>query len=236
MKIKIEIKSWLSGAVLFEFEKENNTIKDTVCEANLRGADLREADLYEADLYGANLREANLRGADLREANLYGANLYRADLRGANLYGANLRGADLREANLYGANLYRADLRGANLYGAKNAEQAFAQTSIVSDGDVIGWKKCGNNVLAKLLIPTDAKRSNASGRKCRAEYVKVLELIDLSDKRKKAEVGISHYRNTVEYRVGETVGCDKWDDNRWEECSGGIHFFITRTEAENYEL
>ena len=45
MKIKIEIKSWLNGSVLFEFEKENNTIKDTVVEANLHGADLRGANL-----------------------------------------------------------------------------------------------------------------------------------------------------------------------------------------------
>ena len=89
MKLKIEIKHYITGAVLFEFEKEGNTIKDTVCEANLRGA----------DLYGADLREANLYGANLREANLYGANLRGADLRGANLRGANLRGANLSGAN-----------------------------------------------------------------------------------------------------------------------------------------
>ena len=67
MKIKVEIKHWMTGAVLFEFEKENNTVKDTVVEANLRGADLR----------GADLRGANLRGADLYSANLYGADLYK---------------------------------------------------------------------------------------------------------------------------------------------------------------
>ncbi len=85
MKIKIEIKHWVTGAVLFEYEKEDNTVKDTVVEANLRGADLRGADLYGADLRGADLYGANLRGA-----NLYGANLYGADLRGADLRGADL--------------------------------------------------------------------------------------------------------------------------------------------------
>ena len=59
MKTKIEIKNW-AGSLLFEFEKENNTLKDTVVEANLRGANLYEANLYEANLRGANLREANL--------------------------------------------------------------------------------------------------------------------------------------------------------------------------------
>lgn len=42
-KIKIEIKHW-SGKVLFEYEKENNSIKDTLVEANLRGANLRGAE------------------------------------------------------------------------------------------------------------------------------------------------------------------------------------------------
>jgi uncharacterized protein YjbI with pentapeptide repeats len=109
MKTKIEIKN-LIGLVLFKFEKENNTIKDTVVEANLRGADLREANLRGADLYWANLYGANLYGA-----NLYGANLRGANLRGANLYGANLREANLRGADLYGADLYGADLCGADL-------------------------------------------------------------------------------------------------------------------------
>ena len=117
MEVKIEIKS-IFGNVLFEFSKENNTIKDTVEEAvrrgaDLSGADLRDAYLYGANLYGADLRGANLRGADLRDAYLRDAYLRGADLRDANLYGADLYGA-----NLYGANLYGADLRGADLRGA----------------------------------------------------------------------------------------------------------------------
>ena len=72
--MKIQIKS-IWGSILFEHEKANNTIKET-------------------------LQEANLQEADLQEANLRGANLQEADLRGADLLGANLRGADLRGANL----------------------------------------------------------------------------------------------------------------------------------------
>ena len=107
MKTKIEIKS-IWGSILFEYEKENNSIKDTLIEAVNSGADL-----FDADLRGANLRGANLGGAELGGANLFGAGL-----RGANLFGANLRGANLGGANLGGANLFGADLRGANLRGA----------------------------------------------------------------------------------------------------------------------
>jgi uncharacterized protein YjbI with pentapeptide repeats len=72
--IKIQIKS-IWGEVLFEHEKENNTIKDTVGEAIKKGADLRDADLRGAYLRGAYLRGADLSGSDLSGAYLSGAYL-----------------------------------------------------------------------------------------------------------------------------------------------------------------
>ena len=154
-------------------------------------------------------------------ADLYGADLYGADLSGANLYGANLS-----RANLYGANLY-----GANLSRAKNFNEIenilISYTSICPEGALIGWKKCRDNIIVKIEIPADAKRSNATGRKCRAEYAKVLEVFN-------GDIGISQHDGKTEYKAGEIVKCDQWGENRWEECSGGIHFFITRTEAERY--
>ena len=143
---------------------------------------------------------------------------WEADLRGANLWGADLRGANLRGANLGGA-----DLRGADL-----DPLAIAELSIVPEsGAFEGWKKCRDQVLVRVRIPAESKRSNATVRKCRTEYVEVLEIVG-------ADEGISEYNPPVVYRKGETVRCHEWDENRWEECSGGIHFFLTRVEAENY--
>ena len=84
--IKIEIKHWITGSILFEYSKENNTIKDTIIEAVKN----------KAYLQGAYLRGAYLQGAYLRGAYLQGAYLQGAYLRGAYLRGADLRGADLR--------------------------------------------------------------------------------------------------------------------------------------------
>ena len=103
-KVKIEIKNRWTGDVLFEYEKENNTLKDTVEKAIENRANLGGANLKGADLGGANLK-----GADLYGANLEGANLKGADLYGANLYGANLKGADLYGANLEGTYIYVSD-------------------------------------------------------------------------------------------------------------------------------
>ena len=151
----------------------------------------------------------------------------------ANLSGAYLSGANLSEADLSRANLSRANLYGANLSGAKNAELAIAMTVITPQGDLIGWKKCRavkGFCIVKLHIPSDAKRSSASGRKCRAEYAKVIEVIG-------AEKGFSHYDDgKTEYIVGAEIRPDKFDENRWDEWSNGIHFFITREEAEAYDL
>jgi hypothetical protein len=106
MKLKVEIKNMWTGKIIFEYEKENNTIAETIKEyRSIADADLRDADLRDADLSGADLRGANLRDADLSGADLSGA-----DLSGADLSGANLRGADLRGANLSDANLRDADL------------------------------------------------------------------------------------------------------------------------------
>jgi len=95
------------------------------------------------------------------------------------------------------------------------------------EGDIIGWKKCLDGVIVKLLVKSDTPRSSATTRKCRAKEVTVLDVIG-------SDVGVSHHDKSVEYRVGETVTCDNWDEDRWNECSGGIHFFITRQEAEDY--
>ena len=135
----------------------------------------------------------------------------------------------LREADLVGADLGRADLRGANLgeadlRGAKNTDLTFAQTSITPDGELIGWKKLYGGVICKLRIPENAKRSNATGRKCRAEFAIVLD-----------GNGVSQYDNTFVYEVGNTVyPRTPFSDDRWDECAPGIHFFLTKVEAENY--
>ena len=165
---------------------------------------------------------AHLRGANLQDAHLRGAHLQGADLRGAYLRDAYLRGAYLR-----GANLQDADLRGADLRGAKiNSKElaAILQTrTILPDGELIGWKKLQENVICKLKIPAEAKRvGGLVGRKCRCEFAIVLEGNGLSQ------------HNGMEYKVDETITPDKYDPNPRVECSKGIHFFITKQEAEDY--
>ena len=175
------------------------------------------------------LSGADLKGAYLKVADLSGANLSGADLRGANLSGANLSGADLSGANLSGANLRESKLEDACLSGADLTGAKLSDYSLTPEGDMIVYKKLKDNVIAKLLIKADVKRtSNLVGQKCRAASAIVLELSS------GANVGFSVFNNEFEYKVGETVYPDSYSDDVRLDCAPGIHFFITRSEAEKY--
>ena len=179
--VKIQIKTKWFGSVLFEYEKENNTIKDTLIEAVKKGAYLK---------------------------------------------GAYLAGADLTGAYLTGA-----DLKGADLTGAK--EIPFVPFACPSDGAFIGWKKvCGN--LIKLEIPEDARRCSATSQKCRCDKAKVLSVWNMRLEEEVSEVVNHAYEQDTLYKVGEMVYPDSFDEDRWNECSHGIHFFINKQDAINY--
>ena len=190
--------------------------------------DGKRADLQDADLQDMDLRGADLWGADAQNASFVGA-----DLQNADLGKADLRGADFFYANLQNVELRGADLRDARLQGAKNVPD-LPWTSIVPEcGSFIGWKKVGAHII-KLKILDDAKRSNATGRKCRCSAAEVLEIQNTDG----TESGIDRVYNNnycgANYVVGEIITPDSFDDDRWDECSNGIHFFITRQEAVDY--
>ena len=173
--------------------------------------------------------DAIRRGADLCGANLYDANLCGADLRCADLYGADLYGADLCDADLYGADLYGADLCDANLCGAKGC-----YLSCPTEGSFIGWKKAFGHIV-KLRIPEDARRSSATGRKCRCDKAYVMEIQNMDGTKATEDTVCSDHDKNFVYTVGATVEVPDFDDNRWSECAPGIHFFIDRREAVEYQ-
>ena len=181
----------------------------------------------------ANLRGANLRDANLHGANLYGANLYGADLHGADLHGADLRYANLYGADLHGANLRGADLHGANLRGAKNLDINYVPIACPETGSFIAYKKASGYVV-QLEIPADARRSSATSRKCRCDKALVVSITKNDGSAVDFSEIPSSYSNSFIYRVGELVEEPNFDDDRFNECSAGIHFFITRQEAVTY--
>ena len=215
--------------------------------ASLDGASLRNASLDGASLDGASLDDASLDDASLNyasldDASLVGASLVGASLVGASLNYASLDGASLRNASLNYASLDGASLVGASLDGAKNF---YVPLACPSHGAFTAWKKAcycpdkiatpekTKQVIVELLIPSDAKRSSATTRKCRCDKAQVVSITDLNGN--SYDTAFSLHDCRFIYKVGETVSVPDYDDNRWNECSTGIHFFIDRQGAVEWQ-
>lgn len=219
----------LSGVDLKGIDLSRANLSD----ADLCGVNLSMAKLYLADLSDTDLCDASLCWTNLRMANLNGANLNGADLRGADLSNADLRNTDLSGADISGANLSGALLNGADLSGiVYDLHTAFYTLQCPEEGSFVGYKKAHGYII-KMEILADAKRSSATSRICRCNAAKVLSITSIDGKTESSEV-FSDYDSTFVYRTGEMVRVDDFDDDRWNECSTGIHFFLTRKEAELY--
>jgi hypothetical protein len=221
--------------------------------ANLSNSNLGDANLNNADLAYADLRKADLRKADLRKADLSRADLTEADLREADMYGAyccyaNLNGVDLRNADLSEADMYGANLRDTNLFGVnlKNANIIYVEISedtkidypiaCPETGSFIGYKKAVCEYIVKLQICEDAKRSSATTKKCRCSKALVLAIENIDGSDSGLQEIESDFDSRFVYRVGEIAEVSDFDDNRWNECSPGIHFFMDRQDAVEYEF
>ena len=229
----------LRGANLSDTDLSSANLWDAdLIGADLSNSDLRNTDLSDAYLRNvrlncANLSDANLGGADLRFTDLSSANLKNADLRFTNLNNVNFKGADLRGVDLRGANLRDADLRGTNLNKVSyNHQTSFFAIQCPEKGSFIGYKKADNKIV-ELLITEDSERSSATTRKCRCSKAKVLSITNIENTEEFNEVA-SDYDKSFIYRVGEIVEVKDFNNDRWDECSTGIHFFIIRNEAVMY--
>ena len=253
---------WLKRDVDGWKEMRANLDGADISNTDLRFANLKYASLNDVNFYKSDLREADLRRASLQHTNLSYADFREATLNDTNIANSNLTYADFDDASFVGAylshsNLTRADLQGANLAWADIHSCVFYDTDLrdcnfmysnlrgskyvpyiplqcPSDGAFVGWKKV-NNVLIKLEIPADAKRSSATTNKCRCDKAKVLGFYDSlgTEELDMTELVNDEYEE-CKYVKGEMVYPDFFDEDRWNECSHGIYFFINKQDAINY--
>ena len=134
-----------------------------------------------------------------------------------------------RGANLGGADLRRANLREV-LYDENTAMYALA---CPEKGAFTGFKKAGGYIV-ELLLPSTAKRSSATTRKCRCSEAEVISITEMDGRKTDIKSVASNFDSDFVYIVGEKAVVSNFDEDRWNECSAGIHFFITRDEAVRY--
>ena len=222
----------MSYAKLSGMENPQGTYLNRV---NLRNALLIGADLYGSDLSDANLNGANLAYCILEFATLKRINLQNTDLRGTRFRMAGLWRGDLTNAKLNDADFWEADLTDA-IY---DKSKICLPLQCPEEGSFIGYKKSENTdgkpVIVKLQITEDAKRSSATSRKCRCNKAKVLSITSIEGETEYDSASCLDLHENFIYKVGETVEVTDFDEDRWNECSTGIHFFITRDEAVQYK-
>ena len=208
--------------------------------ANFSNRDLSGADLSGTNLSGAYFRGANLTNANLTNANLSNADLTNADLTNADFTNADLFFADFSYAIIDGTNFDSADFcnaefRYANFFdGTKNIHIPMV---CPEKGSFIGFKKAvyaDKDYIVKLQIPADARRSSATDRICRCDKAKVLEIQNFDGSKANIDVVYSFWSSSFQYKAGQIVEEPNFDDNRFNECSKGIHFFISRQEAVDF--
>lgn len=180
-------------------------------------------------LDGADLSHCCFHNTLFEQCSLRGANLYQADMTGAMLRGADMTGADIRGANLFCAVLEKAKLDDI----VWDEHTRFFKQQCPEKGAFIGYKKCCDDRIVELLIPADAKRSSATNTACRCSKAKVMVIKSFDCSEYFDEAWSLADENFV-YRKGQWVEVSDFDEDRWNNSTTGIHFWMTREEAVNY--
>lgn len=143
----------------------------------------------------------------------------------------NLIFNSLGSIDLRNANLTNADLSNANLSNTNFNKTLGVFCTCPKSGEIIGWKKINHHII-RLKIPKWARRTAKYGsRKCRAEYAIVEKIFHGLNEVDSVSGG---FDKNFKYSVGCIVKPDFYDASMLKECTNGIHFFMTREEAEQY--
>ena len=224
------------------FEQFKNKLKQG--KKDFTNLILENMNLENYDLSDMNFSHSNFINVNLSNTNFYASELVNVLLDDCNLQRTNLKNTNLERASLRRANLTYADIRGAKLYAAV-LENAILDNIIFDDktenfrihcpeqGAFIAYKKGLNNLIIKLLVPSDAKRVSSTMNCCRCDKAKVLEIKNFEGSKFFDEAWSTVAENFC-YKLGEWVYAENFNEDRWYDSTGGIHFWMTEEEAKAY--
>ncbi|MCI8321798.1 MAG: pentapeptide repeat-containing protein [Dorea sp.] len=209
-------------------------IEKEIWNMDLRGVDLRNMDFTLSSFQNTVLDGADFENSSVENALFDGCSVKEANFKNARLVTASFRHCDMRGCNIEGADLFGAVLESARLEGVVSDENTkWFRLHCPEKGAFLGYKKCVNDRMVQLLIPADAKRTSATLPSCRCSKAKVLTIKSFDFTQNFDEAWSLVDENFV-YRKGEWVEVWDFNENRWQDSTTGIHFWMTRTEAEAY--
>jgi Uncharacterized low-complexity proteins len=207
---------------------------DELTDRNYEYAEMKGKDFDQERFENVDFSHADLMGTNFHNCLFKNCDFSYANLKNVNFEGADLRGCDMHNADISGANMGHSMLEDANLKDiVSDDETKFFKMYCPEKGAFIGYKKCFNFRIVKLLIPADAQRTSATETSCRCDKAKVLEIEDMYTGEHYKEA-VSYVDENFIYRVGQYVVADNFNPNRWVDSTGGIHYWLSRKEAEGY--
>lgn len=205
-----------------------------IWDMDLSGEDLSNMDFTLSSFQNTVLDGVDFEGSTVENALFDGCSMRKANFRNAKMVTASFRYCDMRECNIEGANLYGAVLEFAKLDGIVSDEGTqWFRLHCPEKGAFLAYKKCVNDRMVQLLVPADAKRTSATLPSCRCNKAKVLTIKSFDFKENFDEAWSLVDENFV-YRRGEWVEVKNFNEDRWQDSTTGIHFWLTRAEAEAY--
>lgn len=226
-----ELKKQIAG------RKERERLSFTSCEfrdMDLTGWNLSYIDFTLSSFQNVILNGADFHGGTVENALFDGCPMCGADFSHSRMVTASFRYCDMRKCDIRGANLYGAILEYARLDGIVSDEDTeWFRLHCPEKGAFLAYKKCVNDRLVQLLVPEDAKRTSATLPSCRCNKAKVLTIKSF-DYQENFDEAWSLVDENFSYKRGEWVEVADFNEDRWQDSTTGIHFWLTREEAMAY--
>lgn len=205
-----------------------------IWDMDLSGMDLSNLDFTLSSFQNTVLDTVDFENSSVENALFDGCSIKGANFKNAKMVTASFRYCDMQECNIEGADLYGAVLEFAKLDGIRSDENTkWFRLRCPEEGAFLGYKKCVNDRMVQLLIPADAKRTSATLPSCRCSKAKVLTIKSFDFQENFDEAWSLVDENFV-YKRGQWVEVKNFNEDRWQDSTTGIHFWMTRKEAENY--
>ncbi len=217
--------------------KEGERMSFSSCEfygMNLTGWRLTDIDFTLSSFQEVRLDGADFSGSSVENALFDGCSMRGVDFRDSCRVTASFRYCDMRECDIRGANLFGAVLEYARLEEIISDESTkWFRLHCPEKGAFLAYKKCVNDRLVQLLVPADAKRTSATRPSCRCNRAKVLTIKSF-DYKENFDEAWSLVDDNFVYRKGQWVEVKDFNEDRWQDSTTGIHFWLTREEAKGY--
>jgi uncharacterized protein YjbI with pentapeptide repeats len=210
-----------SNCVLNDATFENSRLRHT----SFADADCTECDFEHADCSEGDFVSTNLSSAHLTDACFFLGSFSETNLTNAQAYSTDFRECDFDECDLTDIHTDEDTVGYFLTCPEKGSFTAFKKAELYQSSE---------RVIVELKVPASALRSSACSRKCRVSKAKVVSITSLDGTKKYKQNAYSMHASNFAYKIGQNVEVKNFDKNRWNECSTGIHCFMTREEAVNY--